>query len=164
MAETTTIEVETKGIDKTQKKLNQVSDGLTGTPMVVGMRKATLIVTRDAKRNAPVDRGAMRASITPQVVTTATEVMGIVGSNKKYAPMQELGTRPFTPPWTPIFEWAKRKLKGDIKGAGALAAAVRASIAAHGIKAKRFLQNALEDNAEKIFKLLGDIVNKIIEK
>jgi len=165
MAEPVDIKTEVRGLKEVQEKMTQVVRDLTGDPMLKGMAKATLIVQRDARKNAPVDRGPLRASITPQVVTVAPrEVQGIVGSNVKYAPYQELGTRPFTPPWIPIFEWARRKLKGDKKGAAALAGAVRASIAAHGIKAKRFLQNALEDNAEKIFKLLGDIVNKIIEK
>lgn len=158
------ISAEINGLEEVQDKMNQTSSDLTGDPMVTGMRKATLIVSRDAKKNTPVDRGPLRASITPVVVTQAREVQGIVGSNVKYAPFQELGTRPFMPPWTPIFEWARRKLKGDVKGARALAAGVRAAIAARGIKAKRFLQRALEDNAPKIFKLLGDVVTRIVEK
>jgi hypothetical protein len=38
---------------------------LHGEPMLQGMRNATLLVTRDAKRFAPVDTGRLRASITP---------------------------------------------------------------------------------------------------
>jgi hypothetical protein len=158
------LSAEISGFEEVEEKLDQTANDLTGDPMVIGMRKATLIVTRDARKNAPVDRGPLRASITPQVITEAKRVQGIVGSNKIYAPFQELGTKPFTPPWTPIFEWAKRKLKGDAKAAAALTVAVRATIAARGIKAKRFLQDALDDNAQKIYDLLGDVVSGIVKK
>lgn len=158
------LSAEINGLEEVQDKMNQTASDLTGDPMITGMRKATLIVSRDAKKNAPVDRGPLRASITPQVVTQAREVQGIVGSNKKYAPYQELGTGRFTPPWTPIFEWARRKLKGDTKRAYGLATYVRALITERGIEAKRFLQSALEDNADKIFNLLGNVVTRIVEK
>ena len=149
----TEISMEVDGLDGTVAKMEQTAGDLTGDPMKTAMRKATLIVTRDARKNAPVDRGPLRASITPEVVVRHKTVEGIVGTNKVYGPAQELGTRPFTPPWTPIFEWAMRKMKGDRRAAGALTVGVRAAIAARGIKAKRFLQNAVETNAEKIMSL-----------
>jgi HK97 gp10 family phage protein len=158
------IKAEIKGLKEVQAKMEQVVRDITGTPMLNAMRKATLIVMRDARKNAPVDRGRLRASITPEVVTQANVVQGIVGSNVVYAPFVELGTRPHTPPWTPIFEWAMRKLKGDRSGARALAASVRASIRARGTIAKRYLERALEDNAPKIFKILGNVVTTIVEK
>lgn len=147
-----------------QAKMEQVAKDMQGSPFRGGMARATLLVQRDAKRNAPVDRGPLRASITPEVVTTATVVEGIVGSNVKYAPHQELGTRPFWPPWRPIYEWALRKVKGAKQAAGALAHRARISIATRGIQAKRFLQRALEDNAEKVYRILGDTVGRIVEK
>jgi len=156
--------MEVRGLDATRAKMGQVATDLTGDPMQTAMHKATLIVQRDAMKNAPVDRGPLRASITPQVAVRHNTVEGIVGSNKVYGPAQELGTRPFTPPWTPIFEWALRKLKGDRKAAGGLTVAVRAAIRARGIKAKRFLQRAVEDNAEKIMNLLGNAVSFIVRK
>lgn len=160
----TSISMETRGLDETRAKMEQTASDLTGDPMKGAMAKSTLLVTRDARKNAPVDRGPLRASITPEVVVRHQVVEGIVGSNKVYAPAQELGTRPFTPPWTPIFEWALRKLGGDRRAAGALTVGVRAAIAARGIKAKRFLQNAVETNAEKIMNLLGNAVNFIVRK
>jgi hypothetical protein len=142
----------------------QIAADIRGDTFKGAMAKATLLVQRDARKNAPVDRGTLRASIMPEVVQTTTEVQGIVGSNLRYAPYMELGTRPFHPPWTPIFEWARRKLKGDMKGAGALASAVIRGIAARGIVAKKFLQRALDDNAEKIYDLLNKTVRMIVEK
>jgi len=132
--------------------------------MAAAMGKATLIVTGAARKAAPVDRGPLRASIVPSVVTRDNVVRGIVGSNLVYAPYQELGTRPFTPPWKPLFEWAMRVTKGNRKAAGALAAGARMAIRARGIRAKRFLQNALTDNARRIYQIIGDAVGKIVRK
>jgi HK97 gp10 family phage protein len=155
---------EVNGLEEARAKMEQTAGDLTGDPMKTAMRKATLLVMRDARKDAPVDRGPLRASITPEVAVRDKTVEGIVGSNKVYAPFQELGTPPFTPPWTPIFEWAMRKLKGDRRAAGALTVGVRAAIRARGIKAKRFLQGAVEKNAEKIMNLLGNAVSFIVRK
>jgi hypothetical protein len=161
---TDNVKVEVKGLKETQQKMTQVVRDLTGNPMQAGMAKATLIVQRSAAKDAPVDRGVLRASIHPEVAVRANVIQGIVGSNVKYAPMQELGTRPFTPPWTPIFQWAMRKTKGDRRSAGALAAGTIMSIRARGIKAKRFLQDAIEKNAGKIYRILNSAVSRIVNK
>jgi len=153
-----------EGLKEVQIKMEQVARDIQGNIFRGGMAKATLLVQRDAKRNAPVDRGPLRASITPEIISGPTVVQGIVGSNLKYAPYQELGTRPFWPPWRPIYEWALRKVRGNRQAAGALAHRARISIATRGIQAKRFLQRALEDNAEKVYQILGDVVGKIVEK
>jgi hypothetical protein len=88
----TTISVE--GLKEIQKEMDRIVEDMSGDPVKAAMAKATLIVTRDARRNAPVDRGVLRASIVPQVVTRTNEVQGIVGSNVKYAPYQEFAIRP----------------------------------------------------------------------
>lgn len=157
------ISADVEGLDETAEKLVQVSRDLTGGPMVSGMRKATLLVSGQAKKLAPVDRGPLRASITPEVAVRDKVVQGIIGSNKIYAPYQELGTRPFWPPWQPIFDWARRKV-GSLKAAGALTVAVRRTIARRGIRAKRFLQRALEEKADQVFRILGNVVAKIVSK
>jgi HK97 gp10 family phage protein len=157
------VSADIEGLDETVEKLVQVSRDVAGNPMIAGMRKATLLVSGEAKKLTPVDRGALRASITPEVVVREKVIEGIVGSNKIYAPPQELGTRPFWPPWTPIYEWAKRKV-GDAKTAGALAAGVRLAIAARGIRAKRFLRGALENKEKAIIRILGNVVAKIVSK
>ena len=81
---------------------------LRGTPMLNAMRDSTLFVTRDAKINAPVDSGRLRASITPEVRTAGETVEGVVGSNVTYAPYVELGTRPHWPPLAALEVWARR--------------------------------------------------------
>ena len=87
------IHLEIAGLKETQAKMEQVVRDVGGTPMRDAMRTATLLVVRDAKLNAPVDTGRLRASITPEVRAMTKTVQGIVGSNVVYAPFQELGTR-----------------------------------------------------------------------
>lgn len=158
------IEADIGGLPQLEAKMEQVSRDMTGDPMKAAMGKATLVVLRPARQNAPVDRGILRASITPEVVVRDKVVTGIVGSNKTWALFQELGTRPFWPPWQPLYEWALRKTKGNRARAGALATGARIAISRRGIKAKRYLERALNDSADRIFQILGGAVSRIVRK
>ena len=156
--------IDIKGLRETQAKMEQVARDIQGVPIVSAVAKATLLIERAAKHNAPVDRGALRASITPDVIVTSNRVLGIVGSNLKYAPYQELGTRPHWIPWEPIYAWARRKMKGNVKAAGALAATARKAIHIRGNVALHFLQNALESNIDRIRQLIDRAVSEVVNK
>jgi hypothetical protein len=123
--------VEIQGLEEVQAKMEQVVSDIRGSPFLQGMRDATLLVTRAAKINAPVDTGRLRASITPEVRPHGPTVQGVVGSNVTYAPYQELG-------WT--------------------------TASGKEIPGRHYLRRALEDNAEKIYKLLGRVVSFIVRK
>jgi HK97 gp10 family phage protein len=90
-----TVDVEVKNLIRVQRETIKKLENTVGSPAVQAMKDATLRVTADAKRNAPVDTGRLRASITPQVKSSSRieEIIGIVGSNVIYAAFQELGTR-----------------------------------------------------------------------
>ena len=101
----TNIRAEIKGLKSTQRKMEQVARDLRGNAFVGAMKKATLLVQRSAKINAPVDTGRLRASITPEVRTMGKTVFGVVGSNVMYAPYMEKpgnvrrsGRRPYLKP------------------------------------------------------------------
>ncbi len=158
------IDARVDGLKKFYAKLDQISKDVTGSPMGAAMGKASLIVARSARKNAPADRGQLRASIVPVVVIRDKMVRGVVGSNKKYAPYQELGTPPFSANWGALMEWAMRKTKGNKKSARALAWSAFISIRTKGIEPKRFLQRALVDNARRIFRIVGDTVGRIVGK
>jgi HK97 gp10 family phage protein len=55
------------------------------------MQKAVKDVERWAKQNAPVDTGRLRSSIGGDVKSSFGEIVGIVGTNVKYAPFVEEG-------------------------------------------------------------------------
>ena len=143
------LSLEIQGLKETQAALEKATAALTGPPMVAGMRRATLLVQGAAKRKAPVDTGRLRASITPEVQTRADGVVGIVGSNVKYAPFVELGTRAHFVPAQYIGRWARRHglPEGGLVVSG---------------KAQPFLQPAFEENAERIFQTLGTAVSIIV--
>lgn len=158
----TSISVE--GLKEIQEEMIRIAEEIDGNPVIEAMAKATLIVTRSARMKAPVDRGALRASIVPDIVTRTNEVQGVVGSNLRYAPYQEFGTRAFTPPIGPIWAWALRKTKNNFKRASRLFVKAMMSIRGRGIKPKKYLQRALEQNADRIFKIIGDAVGNIIRR
>lgn len=156
--------VEVVGDEELIAKLNQVGNDLTGPPMVDAMKKATLVVTRTARQRAPIDRGGLRASIIPDVVTETRRVIGIVGSNKIYAPAQELGTRPYWAPLQPLIDWVRRKGLATGNAIYAVAKGVQRAIARRGIRPKEFLKKGLEENTDKIIKFLEQSVTRTIKK
>jgi len=165
------VDVEVKGLKETQKKLEQVARDLGGAGQVPGRQlqsavaRSMLYVEGKAKKKVPVDRGRLRASITPKVEQpNHTTIRGIVGSNVKYAPYQEFGTRPFWPPWEPIYRWALRVVQGDRKAAGALAYKARLSIAKRGIKAKKYFQEAFDESQARIKREIDRAVKAITSR
>lgn len=144
-----------KDLKAAQKDIERKLKELTGGPMVLAMRNATMMISRSAKINAPVDTGRLRASITPSVESTADSIKGIVGSNVKYAPYVELGTRPHWPPIGALETWARSH--------GTSAFLVARAIARRGTKAVKFLQRAFEENAPRIVRMIDLAVKKITE-
>lgn len=153
---TAKLSAEITGMKETQRRMEQVVKDLRGTPMINAMRDATLIVTRDAKINAPVDTGRLRASITPEVSADAEEVRGVVGSNVTYAPFVELGTRPHWPPIAALEVWAARHHTS--------AFLVARAISRRGTPAVEYLGKAFEANRQKIEARFNRAVTEIASK
>ncbi len=78
-----------KGIDSLIHKLNNISK----TEQVKEtMNKAVLLVHGQAKLNAQVDKGNLKGSIHPKVITQGKTIIGKVYTNLSYAPFVEFGT------------------------------------------------------------------------
>lgn len=148
--------VEILGLKALQEKTEQMIRDLRGDEMLQGMRDVTLLLQRDAKINAPVDMGHLRASITPEVNLDGDTVQGIVGTNRKYARDVEFGTAPHIVPLAEVAGWAARH--------GLTAYQVVSAIARKGTKAHKFLQRAFDDNESKIKDVIGDVVARITNK
>lgn len=158
-------EVEVKGLVAAKKKMEQMAEDISGTPMADGMKQATLLVLRDAKENVPVDGGELKTSLTADIQVKADKtVQGVVGTNVAYAPYMELGAKPHWPPIsagsiaaseTSLAKWARRH--------GLVPYLVARSIARKGLKPRKFLQNAFRKNRETIKKLIGGTVKGIID-
>lgn len=115
------------------------------------LRGVNIIVERiadSARRNAPVDRGILRTSITSSVQFGPGGdplVVGRVGTNRtseQYAASVEYGARPHWVPIKPLKGWARRVL-GDEKAAYA----VRWAIARRGTRPTYFFRDAVRRHA-----------------
>lgn len=128
------------GLDKLLDRLDKVEDS---SNVINGLQRACIRVEADAKENAPVDDGTLRASITHEI--DASAIVGEIGTNVEYAPYVEFGTGIFAfngdgrkTPWTyqdaegkwittagqhpqpflgPALERNKEKIKADIANA-----------------------------------------------
>ena len=149
------MDAEIKGLKEVQRNMTQAVRDLRGTPIENAMRDSTLYVTRDARINAPVDSGRLRASITPEVRSQGETVEGVVGSNVTYAPYVELGTRPHWPPLAALEVWARRHHTS--------AFLVARAISQRGTPAIHYLQKAFESNKDKIEKRIGQAVEGIVK-
>jgi HK97 gp10 family phage protein len=145
--------IEIIGVKATIENLSRINQRLSN--MDGAMKKATTVVTASAKRKAPVDTGLLRASITPSVKSSGKETIGIVGSNVKYAPFMELGTRPHFPPIAALETWARRH--------GMSAYVVCRAIARRGLRARRYLGRALDENVRRISRIFADEVKRIVK-
>jgi len=148
------VDIEVIGLKETQANLDKIAQDLRGAPMVQAMRDATMLVTGDARRLAPVDTGRLRASIMPEVKSMNNEIMGIVGSNVVYAPYMELGTRAHWAPPGALALWARRH--------GVSEFVIRRAIAMRGTKARKFLQGGFEKNKIEIVRRIEQAVGDII--
>jgi phage gpG-like protein len=148
--------LEIRGLVETQRKLEQTVADLQGEELLSGMRRATLLVQRDAKRLSPVDTGRLRASIVPEIRQRGNTIQGVVGSNVIYAAAAELGSRPHYPPISALQTWASRH--------GMNAYVLQRAIGRRGTKAHRFFQQSFAQNRDRIVELIGDSVARIINK
>ena len=138
-----------------QRDAEAVMRNLGGPPLLQAMRDSTLLVHRTARPRAPVDKGRLRASITPVVEAAGRTVRGIVGSNVEYAPYVELGTRPHWPPVAALTVWSRRH--------GLSAFLVARAISRRGLPPRRFLQRGLDENAARIYLLIARAVDQALE-
>jgi phage gpG-like protein len=108
---------------------------------------------KNASPYPAVDRGELMGSAD----TTNVDDGAIVGFSAPHAPMMEYGTRPFMPPFDPIYRWVIRKgLATDPDEAEEIAEAVRWSISRYGIEPRQYLGKA--------FKKLTPIMLREVER
>lgn len=146
------------GLKETQTKLTKALSDLQGPPMMEAMRDSVLMVQRDARKAAPVFSGELRASILPEIRHSwlGGELTGVVGSNVKHALFMEKGTRPHFPPVAALQAWARRK--------GLNAFVIARAISKKGLKPRKFLQNAHDENKPKIIKKFEAALKRIAEE
>ncbi len=138
-------------IEGLEELTQDLQPALIGGPLRRFFERAAMAIENRAKRNAPVDTGRLRSSLTHQVDGAEVPKFAKVGTNVKYAPFMEFGTGLFAegeggkggrhwPPGAPLDLWASRH-------GFASEAQVAAIIGRRGgLKPRRYLRNALRDS------------------
>lgn len=158
----TKISTRIKGAISTRKKLEELAVSLYGPVMIGGMRRGVLRIVRDAKKNAPVDTGQLKNSITGYVTVRDKTLTGVVGSNVKHAPWMELGTGVFAgnsayfPPPSALAVWSRRH--GVNPYAVALGIFRRG-----GLEPRQYLQKAFDAQRQAIMDEISEIVSKLVD-
>lgn len=116
------------------------------------IKKATLVLEWEAKRESPVDRGQLRSNF----LTKHYDLKSVLYNPTKYAEFVQFGTRPHTPPREPIKQYAERKWIP--------AFALWYSIKRRGTKANDFLGRAVRQSETKIDRILWNTLNTLINK
>lgn len=100
-----------------------------------------------------VDEGTLMRSVSFEPSATG----GRIVVDAPHASYMDLGTRPFWPPFQPLFDWAKRKFGASDSEARRIAFLVRRKIATYGLKPRHFMMRAM-------FVIGGKIVFQEIER
>jgi HK97 gp10 family phage protein len=141
-----------KGVSQTLNNLNRVQQGIGSDKPMKGAEE---VLVRAARKNTPVDTGALRNSITAKVTAHGNHITGVIGSNLKYAMAVEKGTRPHFPPIHAVEGWARRH--------GIKAFLVARAISRRGTKGHHMLERALEDNRRKVIQFFEDYNRKLVQ-
>lgn len=133
--------IEIKGIDKVLKRLEKLSNTKN---IEKAMGKACAVVEAAAKQNAPKDTGALKQSISSKVDIEGKEVIGTIFTPLEYAPYVEYGTGLFAESGgRKDVPWNYQDDKGEWHSTS-------------GQKPQPFMRPAIEDNRNKIIKILGE--------
>lgn len=129
------------GFDGLLKELAQLADA---KKQMDAMKKACLLVERDAKKKAPKGTGELRRSITSEVREEGGEIVGVVYTPLEYAPYVEYGTGLFAEEGgrTDV-PWNYQDDKGEWHSTS-------------GMKPQPFMRPALDENREEIKKILRE--------
>lgn len=128
-------------------KLNYKLENLANLDVSKALNRACLVVENEAKRLCPVDTGDLRNSINHEVHNN----VGIVGTNKEYAPYVEFGTGIFAVEGngrdTP---WSYQNDKGEWH-------------TTVGQKPQPFLETAIQTKKKLVIKVFNDEITRYIQ-
>ena len=133
--------IEIEGIGKVLKRLEKLSNTEN---IEKAMGKACAVVEAAAKQNAPKDTGALRNSITSKVENRNGHIEGTIFTPLEYAPYVEYGTGLFAESGgRKDVPWNYQDDKGEWHSTS-------------GQKPQPFMRPAIEDNRNRIIKILGE--------
>jgi HK97 gp10 family phage protein len=133
--------IDFQGLDGVLRRIESMAD-TSGLESAMG--RACALVERSAKQTAPKDTGALRNSITSEVINDGVDIVGVVFTPLEYAPYIEYGTGLFAESGGRVdVPWNYQDDKGNWHST-------------RGQKPQPFLRPALADNREKITRILKE--------
>jgi HK97 gp10 family phage protein len=130
------------------------------------IERSALFLLRKAKHYAPVDTGRLRSDLHHSVHLKGIDSSAEVGTEVKYAPAVEFGTKPHFPPPKALEGWVRRKgisarIAGKKKKAGTTSSEdtraafiIARAISKKGTKPHPFMQPAKTDLEENMDQML----------
>lgn len=155
MPQKAVIGVQIHGLDELHKRFSK-SKEILNEELEIALRRSVQRVQSDVKRETPVDTGRLRGSITSEVTGSGKSLKGIVGTNVKYAPYVEFGTRPHFPPLSALEVWARRH--------GTTAWNVAIGIARKGTKAREMFKKGLDTNMGWVQKEFEAVADRVVKR
>lgn len=144
------ISMEIKGLDQLMKAVKKAPKVVSGE-LNVGIKKATILLQGEARKEAPVKTGFLRNRITSQTMP----LKGIIRSRAPYSIFVHEGTRPH------IIEVRRKRVLSD--GSNIFGTRVRHP----GTKANPFMERAVkkgQNRVDRIFEMaMNNVVNKIVK-
>ena len=158
------------GIDGIDRIVRRLSDPGVKSIASKHLNMALITLENGAKVRAPGDTGRLASSLTHEVRTAGSDLLGIVGSNVMYAPYQEYGTgllydgpgkgsgKRHWPPGAALETWARRH------GFASGFLVARAIGRRGGLRPKRFLRGAWEQGKGAVIAEMNKILPEITKR
>lgn len=139
------IKITVKGAEQLSALMKQIPNRMK-IALYTAARDSAIHIQGIAKRNAPVYRGQLRASIVQTVEVNGNRIVAQVGSGLPYAKAVEFGrSAGWMPNTDQLRTWARRKLKDERAGY-----AVARAISRRGFRAQPYLEPAVEEAQPRI--------------
>lgn len=134
------------------KRLTRVARIQNGAGLRDGIEEACQVVKKAAVRKCPVDTGELQQSIKSETPGPSDDPVGIVGTNKEYAPYVEMGTGLFSAngDGRQDVPWKYKDAKGNWHTTS-------------GQEPQPFLGPALRENANEVVELIAEGVRKDVK-
>lgn len=150
------------GLEKLLKKL-ELMNGNVNEALKQGILAGSLLVEKEAKLNVKTSTGVLRESINHELIEGEKSIIGIIGTNVKYAPYIELGTGPIGEANKPEIAGKKNISYRDTPWVY-FSEEKQSFFTTSGQAGKPYLYPALANNKEQIKKLMSEAVTKAIKE
>lgn len=136
--------IQISGVNEISEKLEEM---VSNDAMRIALGKACALVERSAKQKAPKGNGELRRSITSKVDIIGDDLEGVVYTPLEYAPYVEFGTGLFAEEGgRKDVPWHYQDDEGEWHSTS-------------GMHPQPFMRPALEENREKILRILKEGTN-----